>query len=119
MKQKKIKNMTINEVNSYTMECLQSLQTQHELLEYWKEQDKGIETMFQLTDAKRNQLYKQKLITLKAISDLQDVLIKIQKHQDKFIQTYKSQAESFDEAKFDDSAFHCLDVSGKSTKTSD
>ena len=57
MKQKKIKNMTINEVNSYAAECLQSLQTQHKLLDYWKKQDRGLEGIFELTESKRRQNY--------------------------------------------------------------
>ena len=72
--------MTINEVNSYAAECLQSLQTQHKLLDYWKKQDRGLEGIFELTESKRRQIYKQKLISMKAISDLQDVLVEIQKH---------------------------------------
>tara|TARA_B100001093_G_scaffold449071_1_gene455046 strand:+ start:872 stop:1225 length:354 start_codon:yes stop_codon:yes gene_type:complete len=117
MKQKKIKNMTINEVNLYAAECLQSLQTQHKLYDYWKKQDRGLEGIFELTELKRRRIYKQKLISMKAISDLQDVLVEIQKHQDKHIQTYKNQAESLEKAQIDD--LHRLDISKKSTKTND
>ena len=93
MKQKKIKNMTINELNTYSSECLQSLKTQHKLVEYWKDKDYPIQHMFDLSESKRNQIHQQKLAAMQSVSDLQDILQEIQKYQAQHIETLKNQAE--------------------------
>ena len=92
-KQKKIKNLTIQELNSYTLECLKSLEIQHKLVDYWK----NAEHSFSFHLGRKNKLkeiYEQKKLAILAIDDLQKILVEIQKFQDMYIQTCKNQVNN-------------------------
>lgn len=92
-KQKKIKNLTIQELNSYTLECLKSLETQHKLVDYWKNAEDSI--CFHLgRKSKLEEIYEQKKLAILAIDDLQKILVEIQKFQDIYIQTCKNQVNN-------------------------
>ena len=90
MKQKKIKNMTITELNTYTFECLNSLETQNKILEYWKETFHSWNYHLG-RKPKLEEIKKQEQLAIATIDNLQEVLIELQKYQEAYVQTCKNQ----------------------------
>ena len=90
MKQKKIKNMTITELNTYTFECLNSLETQNKILEYWKETFHSWNYRLG-RKPKLEEIKKQEQLAIATIDSLQEVVIELQKYQEAYVQTCKNQ----------------------------
>ncbi len=90
MKQKKIKNMTINELNTYTFECLNSLETQNKILKYWKETFHSWNYHLG-RKPKLEEIKKQEQLAITTIDNLQEVLVELQKYQEAYVQTCKNQ----------------------------